>query len=197
VATTHTETHGAGQNGAAAERLHGVMAEFETPEALIDAAKAAHSAGYRKMDAYTPFPVEGLSDALGHRDLLVPLIMLTCGLLGGLGGFLFLSWVSAVDYPLNVGGRPALSWPSFVPITFEFTVLSAALSGVFGMFIVNGLPEPYHPVFDVPGFDRASSSTFFLCIEATDPKFDRDTARRLLEAQPGARVTDAIIKKVS
>jgi hypothetical protein len=161
--------------------LHGLMAEFTHPEKLLHAATCAHSAGYRRMDAYTPFPVEGLADALGHADRRIPLIMLIGGVCGGLGGY-FLQWYSmAVDYPLNIGGRPFHTWPAFVPITFELTVLCAALAGMLGMLALNRLPEPYHPVFNVPEFERASSHRFFLCIEAADPAFDRAATRRFLD----------------
>ena len=127
--------------------VYGVLGEFETPEGLIHAAKAVHAAGYRRVDAYTPFPVEGLSEALGLRHNLVPSLTLLGGLLGGLGGFFFEYWASAVTYPINVGGRPLNSWPAFIPVTFELTVLGASLFSVFGMLALNKLPQPHHPVF--------------------------------------------------
>lgn len=152
--------------------VYGVMAEFETPEELIAATERARDAGYKAMDAYTPFPVEGMSEALAIRDKKVPLIMLLGGLFGCVAGFSFQYYCMVLAYPVNIGGRPLLSWPLYIPVTFEFTIFCAAFSGIFGMLILNGLPQPYHPVFNAPNFERASSDRFFLCIEATDPKFD-------------------------
>lgn len=160
---------------------YGLVAEFETPEDVLAAARLAKEAGYRRMDAYSPFPVEGLSEALGHRDRLVPMIMLAGGLAGGIGGFAFLTWTTTIDYPINIGGRPLLAWPSFIPITFELTVLLSAISGLVGMFALNGLPEPYHPLFSAKNFDRASSDRFFLAIEARDPRYDGTQTRAFLE----------------
>src|SRR5687767_11854481 len=132
--------------------VYGLIAEFEHAPDVVSASRRAREAGYRRMDAYSPFPVEGLSEALGFRDHWVPWIMLIGGAIGGLGGFGFLTWTSVLDYPLNVGGRPLFGWPSWVPITFECTVLLSALAGIVGMFGLNGLPRPYHPVFDAPNF---------------------------------------------
>ncbi len=161
--------------------LYGLMAEFTQPSAVVEAAHRARAAGYRHMDAYAPFPVEGLSEALGHRPTSVPLIVLIGGACGGLGGY-FLQWYSmAIDYPINVGGRPFHTWPAFIPITFELTVLCASLAGLIGMLALNRLPQPHHPVFNLPEFERASSDRFFLCIEARDPAFDRESTRRFLE----------------
>jgi hypothetical protein len=142
------------------------------------------------MDAYTPMPVEGLSDALGFKDFYVPWTMLIFGFCGGTFAFSFLSWAMWPDYGHNIGGRPLWSWPMFIPITFEATVLSAALSGIFGMFMMNGLPRPHHPLFSVPAFDRASSSGFFLCIEADDPRYDPVETRRFLEGLGAKTVSD-------
>ena len=155
--------------------IHGLMAEFTGPNELIAAVRQTHEAGYRQFDAYTPYPIEELSEAMGvHRDRLLPLIVLIGGIVGLLGGYGLQYWTSVIDYPLNVGGRPMHSWPSFIPITFETTVLVAGLTAVLGMLALNGLPMPYHPVFNVPRFALASRDRFFLCIEAVDPKFDAD-----------------------
>ena len=151
--------------------LYGVMGEFASPEELIHAAKSVREAGYRRIDAYAPFPIEGLSEALGLKHNLVPTVTLTGGLLGGLGGFLFQYWVAALTYPMNVGGRPLNSWPAFIPVTFEMTILGAAIFAVVGMLALNKLPQPYHPVFNVERFSRASTDRFYLCIESRDAKF--------------------------
>lgn len=161
--------------------LYGLLIEFEDPEALVAAARRVRNAGYRRIDAYSPMPVEGLAEALGMRNTRLPYIVLIGGICGGLMGLLFQAWVNAVAYPLNIGGRPPLSWPSFVPVTFEMTILGAALSGVLGMLALNKLPRPHHPLFGVPEFDLASQSRFFLCVEASDPLFDRLETRSLLE----------------
>ncbi|MBI2876768.1 MAG: DUF3341 domain-containing protein [Candidatus Tectomicrobia bacterium] len=157
------------------------MAEFDDPDDLLAAAQRTHQEGYRRMDAYTPFPVHGLAEAIGFHQTRVPLIVLIGGILGTLGGYLLQYWVSAVAYPLNIGGRPYHSWPAFIPVTFEVMVLVAAFSAVIGMLALNGLPQPYHPVFNVPQFQRASRDRFFLVIEAADPQFDREGTKRFLE----------------
>ena len=166
--------------------LHGLMAQFETPEQVVTAAQRAYDAGYRKMDAYSPMPVEGLAEAIGFKRNYVSLVVLIGGLCGCVGGFGLLWWIAVIAYPHNVGGRPFDSWPAFIPITFECTVLLAALSSVVGMLAMNRLPMPYHPVFNVAEFaQRASVDRFFLCIEANDPKFDRDKTKAfLLELNP-------------
>ena len=161
--------------------IHGLMAEFDSPTELVLAARRAHDEGYRKMDAYTPFPIEELSDAIGFRHTRLPLVVLIGGILGCLGGYGLQYWVSAIEYPLNVGGRPYNSWPSFIPVTFETTVLVAAVSAVLGMLALNGLPMPYHPVFNVKSFALASKDKFFLCIEAEDPKYDRAATEHFLK----------------
>lgn len=161
--------------------IHGLMAEFDSPTELVMAARRAHDEGYRKMDAYTPFPIEELADAIGFRHTRLPLVVLIGGILGCLGGYGLQYWVSAIEYPLNVGGRPYNSWPSFIPVTFETTVLVAALSAVLGMLALNGLPMPYHPVFNVKSFALASKDKFFLCIEAEDPKYDRAATEHFLK----------------
>ena len=164
---------------------YGLLAEFAEPEALLAAVRRARAAGYRKMDAYTPFPVEHLAEELGFHHTALPLIVLIGGLIGCGGGFLLQYWISAVDYPLNIGGRPLNSWPSFIPVTFELTILCAALFAVLGMLGLNGLPMPYHSLFNSPRFALASRNRFFLCIEASDKQFNREaTAKFLSELKP-------------
>jgi hypothetical protein len=162
-------------------QVYGLMAEFDDPSALVSAAQRARHEGYRSMDAYSPFPIEELHHALGEPPSRLPLIVLVGGLVGCLGGFALQYWVSAVENPWNVGGRPLFSWPSFIPITFECTILVAALSAVLGMLALNGLPMPYHPVFNVSRFALASRNRFFLCIEATDAQFDLEKTRTFLQ----------------
>jgi hypothetical protein len=162
--------------------MYGLMAAFDEPEAVLEATQKAHGAGYRKLEAYTPFPVEGLNEALGYRYTRLPLIVLCGALAGGIGGFLMQYWMSAIDYPLNIGGRPYFSWPAFIPPTFEMTILLGAFSAVIGMLALNGLPMPYHPVFNVPQFRQASRDSFFLVIESSDPKFDGADTRQFLES---------------
>jgi hypothetical protein len=173
--------------------LHGLMGEFETPEQLLSAAKKAREAGYKRVDAYTPFPIEGLAEAIGTRRSWVPLITLIGGVGGGLTGFGLQYWVAAITYPVNIGGRSLNSWPAFIPVTFELTVLGASIFAVVGMLALNKLPQPYHPVFNVDRFRAASTDRFFLCIESRDPKFHlAETARFLqgLSAQHVSEVKD-------
>jgi hypothetical protein len=170
--------------------LYGLMAEFEGPTELLTATRRAYAEGYRRMDAYSPFPVEELSDALGYHHSRLPLIVLIGGLVGCSGGYLLQYWAAGIAYPLNVAGRPLHSWPAFIPVTFECTILVAALSAVLGMLALNGLPMPYHPVFNVPRFALASRNRFFLCIEARDPRFDREATRRFLESCSPREVSD-------
>jgi hypothetical protein len=162
--------------------IYGLMAEFDNPDALLAAARGAYAEGYRRMDAYTPFPVKGLAEAIGFHHTRLPLIVLIGGIVGCVGAFLMQYYIAVIDYPLNVGGRPLNSWPSFIPVTFELTILVAAIAAVVGMLALNGLPMPYHPVFNVLRFHLATRNQFFLCIEATDPQFDREGTRRFLEA---------------
>jgi Protein of unknown function (DUF3341) len=171
-------------------RLYGLLAEYKSPEALIEAAQKTYARGYRRIDAFSPFPVEGLAEAIGFHHNRMPLIVLFGGILGGTGAF-FMMWFSAVlNYPLNVGGRPLLSWPAFVPITFELTILGGALAAIFGMLSLNGLPMPHHPLFYVPDFSRASRSRFFLCIQADDPLFNLDDTRAFLASLEPRRIID-------
>lgn len=171
-------------------RIYGLMAEFEEPTSVVVAARRAHDEGYRKMDAYTPFPIEELTEAIGIRHTKLPLIVLIGGIVGCLGGFLLCYWVSTIAYPLNIGGRPLNSWPSFIPVTFECTILLAALSAVFGMLALNGLPQPHHPVFNVPSFERATRDRFFLCIESSDPIFQEQLTREFLTELGATEVSD-------
>src|SRR5436190_6493814 len=154
--------------------LYGLMAEFDNPTDLVRAAEQARLAGYREMDAYSPIPIEELNEALGLRRTRLPRLVFLGGLLGGLGGYSLEYWTQAIAYPLNIGGRPLHSWPQFIPVTFETTVLGAALTAFVGMWALNKLPMPYHPVFNVKAFERASTDRFFLTIEANDPRFDRE-----------------------
>jgi hypothetical protein len=166
--------------------IHGVMAEFDTPEELLSACERAYAEGYRKMDAYAPMPVEGLAEAIGYRKNYVALAVLIGGICGVIGGYSLLFWITVIAYPHNVGGRPLHSWPSYIPITFECMILLSALTALVSMLAMNGLPKPYHPVFNVPAFDRASIDRFFLCIESTDPKFRTDGTLEFLR-ETGAR----------
>ena len=172
--------------------IYGVMAEFDTPEQLVGAAAKAGAAGYKHVNAYTPFPVEGLAEALGFRRSNVPLITLLGGLIGCFGGFYMQYWMAAISYPENIGGRPLNSWPAFIPVTFELTVLCAAGFAVLGMLALNKLPQPHHPVFNVKRFALASTNRFFLCIEARDPKFDRVRVARFLESLDAHDVTEVV-----
>jgi hypothetical protein len=171
-------------------RFYGLVAEFSTPDALVRAAERARDAGYRQMDAYAPMPVHGLSEALGLKPSRLPWVVLFGGLCGLATGLAMQYWMTAVDYPMNVGGRPLASWPSFVPVTFELTILFASLTTVVGMILRNRLPEPYHPIFNAPHFERASTDRFFLCIEAKDPQFDRDLTRRFLNSAGAEEVSE-------
>jgi hypothetical protein len=162
--------------------IYGLMAEFDDPNALVAAAYRAQSEGYRRVDAYSPFPIEELHDALGAHHSQLPLIVLIGGILGCLGGYMLQYWATGIAYPLNIGGKPQNAWPMFIPVTFECTILGAALAAVLGMLALNGLPMPYHPVFNVPRFALATRNRFFLCIEAKDPRFELERTRQFLEA---------------
>ncbi|MBI2816895.1 MAG: DUF3341 domain-containing protein [Acidobacteria bacterium] len=156
------------------------MAEFEEAGELLVAAHKAREAGFTRLDAYSPLPIEGLSEAVGFESTRLPLIVLIGGIVGAIGGFALQYYIHVIEYPQNIGGRPFNSWPSFVPITFETTVLCAALAAVLGMLALNGLPSPYHPVFNAPRFKLASRHRFFLCIKARDPKFDLEETKEFL-----------------
>ena len=175
---------------ATAAGVYGLMAEFAEPTELVAAAHKARQEGYRCMDAYSPLPIEELHEAIGAHHTRLPFIVLMGGIVGCVGGYGLQWWASAVAYPLNVGGKPFHSWPMFIPITFETTVLGAALAAVFGMLALNGLPEPYHPVFNTPNFALASRDRFFLLIQSDDPKFDRETTRNFLRSLGAREVND-------
>lgn len=166
---------------AVVDKRYGMIAEFDEAETLIRAAQSAKDAGYKRMEGYSPFPVHGLSDALGFRDNRVPWIVFLAGLVGGTCGYLLQFWISVHDLPLNVGGKPMNSTPSFVPVTFECTILFAVLSAFGSVLVLNWLPQPYHPIFNAEGFERASQDRFFLCIESDDPLFDDEGTREFLE----------------
>jgi hypothetical protein len=170
--------------------LHGLLAEFTTASGIARAARAVHDAGYRKVDAYTPYPMEEVTDALHLHHSHVPKVVLAGGLLGLAAGVGLQYWTSVISYPLNVGGRPIAAWPAWVVPAFETTVLFAAFGAIVGMLALNGLPQPYHPVFNVPGFAAASRDRFFLCIEADDPRFELAATRELLERLGAARVSE-------
>jgi hypothetical protein len=177
-------------NTAEAAGIYGLMAEFATDTALLAAARRVREEGYVRTDGFSPYPVEGLAEELGFRQTRVPLIVLIGGILGAAGGYFMQYYFAVHEYPFNVGGRPEHSWPAFIPVTFEMTVLTAALFAVLGMLALNGLPMPYHPVFNVPRFALATRDRFFLCIEAGDSKFDRERTAALLRGLGATEVTE-------
>ncbi len=160
---------------------YGILAEFEEPEQLIAAVQKARREGYQKMDAYSPFPVEGLSEALGLKKTRLGWIVLGGGIFGAIGGFGMQYYAQVISYPSVIGGRPLFAWPAYIPVTFETTILCAALSAVLGMLALNGLPKPYHPVFHEPRFEKASQTNFFICIEARDPLYDAARTKEFLK----------------
>jgi hypothetical protein len=171
--------------------LYGVMAEFDDPTTLVEATRRTYDAGYRVFDSYSPFPIHELFHAMRIEDRRVPLLVLAGGIAGLCTGLGLQVWVSAFAYPLNIAGRPYLSWPMFIPVTFELTILFASFAAVFGMFILNGLPMPYHPVFNVARFvNHASQDGFFLAIEATDPKFNHEATRGFLQGLGAREIND-------
>ena len=173
-----------------AMHMFGILAEFSDADELVAATTRVHEAGYRRIEAYSPMPVEGLAGAIGFHRTRMPLVVLLGGIFGAVGGYAFQYWVSVIAYPVNIGGRPLYSWPAFIPVTFEMTILAAALSAVLGMLAMNGLPRPHHPLFAVPQFDRATRDRFFLCILRTDPLFHERTTRELLETLGAVEVID-------
>ena len=161
---------------------YGLLAEFDSPTALVKAAEATHAAGYAKIDAYSPLPIEGLAEAIGFHHDLVPLVTLIGAIIGGATGYLMQYWINTMAYPLNIGGKPFHSWPSFIVVTFEMTILFGGISAVFGMLALNGLPMPYHPVFNVSRFAMASKDRFFLIVFSSDKKYDDVKTREFLES---------------
>jgi hypothetical protein len=173
-------------------KLYGLVAEFTDSNQIVEAAKKAYEAGYRKMDAYTPFPVHGLVDALGTRDDRVPWVVFFSGALGALGGYFLQYYISAGYYPLNAGGKPLFSWPASIPITFEVMVLSAAFGAFLGMLLLNGLPKPYHPIFNASRFALSSQDRFYLCIEVADPQFNIARTHEFLQSLGAYRIEEVM-----
>jgi hypothetical protein len=170
--------------------VYGLMAEFDDPGGLVKAAKQTYAAGYRQIDTFSPYPIEEAWEAIGQHDTRLSKIVLGGGLTGLLSGLALQEWVHNIAYPINIAGKPLNSWPQFIPVTFELTILFAALSGVIGMILLNGLPMPYHPVFNVARFERASRDKFFLLVESADPKFDREQTREFLKGLNATEVSD-------
>lgn len=168
----------------------GILAEFAEADELVEAAGKVYAEGYRRFEAYAPLPVHGLAEAVGFPRSRMPLVVLVGGIIGCLGGFALQYYTTVVSYPLNIGGRPLFSWPSFVPVIFEMTVLCAALFAVLGMLAMNGLPRPHHPLFAIPAFERATQDRFFLCVLASDPLFHEQSTRQFLAGLGAMEVTD-------
>lgn len=173
-------------------QLYGVVAEFDDPDAILEAAKRTREAGYQRFEAYTPFPVHGLADAVDEEDHRIKWLIFMGGVAGAFTGFFFQWWVSAVAYPHNVGGKPLFSWPAFIPITFECMVLFAAGAAVLGTLGLNGLPRPHHPIFDAKNFERASQDRFFLCVESDDPAFDKKEVTKFLSGLGALEVSEVM-----
>jgi hypothetical protein len=173
-------------------KFYGLLAEFDSATAIVDAAREARAAGYVKVDAYTPYPIHELDDALRLPRTKLPWIVLAGGIVGMLAGFALQYWASAIEYPMNVGGRPYASWPSFVVPAYETTILFASITAVVAMILLNGLPQPYHPIFNAPNFSNASADRFFLCVEASDPRFDMTATRQFLQGLKPLGVTDVV-----
>lgn len=173
-----------------ATSIYGLMAEFSGADQLLAATQHTHDAGYQRIDAYSPFPIDGLGEALGFTRSSISWIVLVGGIVGGVAGFGLQYFVSVIANPINVGGKPLFSWPAFMPVTFETTILGAAVAGVIGLLLLNRLPMPYHPVFNVDSFMRASQDGFFLCIESADPKFDAQATREFLQSLQPREVYD-------
>jgi len=169
---------------------YGLLAEFDSPAQLVAAAKKTHEAGYRRIDTFSPYPIEEAWEAIGHHDKRLSKIVLAGGITGMLSGIALQEWVHNIAYPINIAGKPLNSWPQFVPVTFELTILFAAISAVLGMIILNGLPEPYHPVFNVPRFEHASRDKFFLLVESADPKFDRAKTLDFLKTLDASEINE-------
>ena len=169
---------------------YGLLAEFDTPTALVAAARRTYEAGYRQLDTFSPYPIEEAWEAIGHHDKRLSLIVLCGGITGLLTGIALQEWVHQIAYPINIAGKPLNSWPQFIPVTFELTILFAAISAVLGMIVLNGLPQPYHPVFNVPRFEHASRDKFFLLVESTDPKFDRTKTLDFLKSLEASEINE-------
>ncbi len=177
-------------NHSETETSYGLMAQYERPEALLEAAQKAYAAGYRKLDAFSPVPIHGLAAAIGFKRTNLPYVVFLCGLIGAIAGYSLQYWIHVIDYPLNIGGRPLHSGPFFIPVTFETTILFAGISCFIAMLVANGLPRPYHPVFNVPGFSRASQDRFFLCVLREDPQYNPQTTKTFLEGTASSEVSE-------
>ncbi len=172
-------------------KMYGLMAKFNRQEDLITAARRTYEAGYRQFDTYSPYPVPQLAEAMHLKGSPLPFVILAGGIIGGLGAFLMMWFATGIDYPLNIGGRPLFSWPAYIPITFELTVLFGAFAGVLGMFAVTRFPMPYHPVFNSEDFnEHGAVDAFYLTIESSDPKYDPEQTRRFLEGLGSALVSE-------